>query len=219
MLLLNRQCARIIAKSPETTAIDLNAAVKVLFGYADARYDEVSIELGKMGIFMKVEGMGNIRNTGPNIREQFKKISVLHNILPENIPKPFVLLNLSGINAYLIEKIPGMTLSDYISLRNGAMQLESVQRLSSRIRSAVEGIHGAGMYHGDLSMNNVIVRTDNEGIVLIDPKVGGLFPNRRRTAREIGRLNAIERILLGRSPDPKNNSQEPASLAHCLRAS
>lgn len=74
----------------------------------------------------------------------------------------------SGSPYVVMERAAGMSLGDLID-RDGPLPLARVRTIASQILSAVAAIHQAGLVHGDLKSDNVLVDAgDRDTVTLID---------------------------------------------------
>lgn len=158
-----------------------------------------------IGIFYKRNKYDADEKLESGAISEYLHLKKLHSILPDNVAKPFVMIldqfNLFG--GYLLENIPGPTLRDVLSLefyeRYGSGYFID---LSNQLKCIISKLHAAGITHGDIKDDNIMVAYGNK-LKLIDPLPFCPFADKtlasiedERTYEVIDRLEKKARKLL-----------------------
>jgi len=73
----------------------------------------------------------------------------------------------NGTAYFVMEYVDGVTLSEYMELRGGALSFEETKRLLIPVMHTLNNIHAQGIIHRDIAPDNIMVRRDGS-VMLID---------------------------------------------------
>lgn len=133
--------------------------------------------------FKKGEVWSN--NSKEELLYQFKWLKQSREINGVNVPKPLAFLKIGDVLGYIMERINGKTLYELIST-DKTNRIEDSPEIFKQIRKQINKLHGRGMYHGDIDLQNIIL--NNEGqVFLIDPY--------KHEEPKLGKLDDLKRLV------------------------
>ena len=151
------------------TGINPDGFVALLRDYNDYPHEARERKLGEMGLFLKTD---SFLNSPDQMRYQFDWLTKFHRLMPENMPKPFALIefdqkvDLGGSwtrTGYLMEYLPMVRITQLIDKYS-----EDKESIGNKLREIVRTIHEGCETHSDLYMNTMI-RTDKRQVIITDP--------------------------------------------------
>ena len=87
-------------------------------------------------------------------------------LIPDYVPKIYLKYETKDYIALVMEKVNGITLSEYLTSKQNH-NIDIVTKLVTSLYEAVTALHNSGYVHDDLHGNNIII-TDKHKIKLID---------------------------------------------------
>jgi len=108
-------------------------------------------------------------NIDPDFDSIIKIVNIsikLSELIPEYVPKVHLKYESFDYIALIMEKIDGMTLSQYLKI-NTNNHINIIIKIVNSLYNAVTSLHNVGYIHGDLHGNNIIL-CDDYRIKLID---------------------------------------------------
>lgn len=102
-------------------------------------------------------------------RGQFDKLSKMYDVLPEAIPTPITKVrNDDGKEiGYIMRKIEGNTMADYLAGLNADIRYQEKDRILKELNGYIGKLSANGIGHGDIHARNVIIY--NGKPFLVDP--------------------------------------------------
>ncbi|MCL4397118.1 protein kinase [Candidatus Parvarchaeota archaeon] len=109
---------------------------------------------------------GNYLKAKYSPKERFKLMKKEYKLAPDNIVKPIAMEEVDGQKTYVLERIDGGMLMNYLyKLRGNNKLLYSIKQ---QLEDTVETLHKNGYVHGDLVGGNNIMLTKEMKVKLID---------------------------------------------------
>ena len=124
--------------------------------------------LTKVKVAMKIVDMGSI--TEDYVKKNFlRETSILKNIHHENIIRLYETLSTKDIYCLVTEYLPGGSLQEYISQQKQKKLTEKHARAFFRqLLSAMNYLHGKGILHRDLKLQNLMLDASKKKLKIID---------------------------------------------------
>ncbi|MCL5009593.1 MAG: protein kinase [Candidatus Parvarchaeota archaeon] len=109
------------------------------------------------------------KEQGIDIAEEYSLLGRLYEACPEHTVEPYALIldETEKPVGYVMEKVKGIELSDYLSCSKSRNK-ETDKYIAEQIKSAVSKYHERGTCHGDLHERNIMLCQDYT-VKIIDP--------------------------------------------------